>query len=149
MNLTRAEVEVMWKKWDKAWNSHDLESVMEFFHDDIFLENWTGGYAKGKEKLREGWKGWFEKHGNFKFIQEDMFFDEDNQKLLYRWILKWPSMEKAYEGKTEKRKGVDIIHFKDGKIITKQTYSKTTLEIEGERVVLTGEKQIYPKADLT
>jgi hypothetical protein len=66
-----------------------------------------------------------------------MFFDEKSQKLLYQWCLKWPSFEKGYTGKPEKRRGIDVIHFKDGKIITKLTYSKTTLEIDGKRVVLT------------
>ncbi len=63
--------------------------------------------------------------------------DEEDQKLLYRWELEWPSFEKGYEGKKEKRRGVDVIHFKDGKIINKLTYSKTTIEIEGERIKLT------------
>jgi ketosteroid isomerase-like protein len=137
MKLSRTEIEVLWNKWDLAWNNHDLDSVMEFFHDEIYFENWTGGHARGKEKLREGWKSWFENHGNFQFIQEEMFFDEDNQKLLYRWLLKWPSLEKEYKGKPEERRGVDIIHFEGGKIIAKLTYSKTTVTIEGKRVNLT------------
>ena len=136
MKLSSAEATKLWKKWDSAWNRHDLDSVMEFFHDDIYFENWTGGYAKGKENLREGWRSWFQHHGNFQFIEEDMFFDEDSQKLLYRWLLKWPSMESGHEGKPEKRRGVDVIHFENGKIITKLTYSKTTVDIEEKRVVL-------------
>jgi hypothetical protein len=42
-------------------------------------------------------------------------------------------MEPGQEGKQEKRRGVDVIHFEDGKIINKFTYSKTTLEIDGKR----------------
>ncbi len=136
MNLLRKEITELWDNWNTAWDNHDLESVMEFFHDDIFFENWTGGYAKGKEELRDAWRDWFLNHGNFEFIQEEIFIDEENQKLLYRWLLKWPSFEKGYEGKSENRRGVDVIHFKDGKIINKLTYSKTTLEIEGKRVAL-------------
>jgi hypothetical protein len=41
------------------------------------------------------------------------------------------------EGKPERRRGVDVMHFRDGLIIKKYTYSKTTLEIGGERVKLT------------
>jgi hypothetical protein len=47
-------------------------------------------------------------------------------------LLEWPSFEKGYEGKSEKRRGVDVLHFEDGKIIKKLTYSKTTIEIDGE-----------------
>jgi hypothetical protein len=32
-----------------------------------------------------------------------------------------------------------VMHFKDGKIISKNTFSKTTLEIDGQRVKLSAE----------
>lgn len=134
MALSKSEMSELWDAWNIAWENHDLERVMEFFHHDIYFENWTGGYVRGKKNLKKRWYDWFLNHGNFKFIQEEIFIDEENQKLLYRWLLKWPSIQKGYEGKKEKRRGVDIIHFKDGKIINKLTYSKTTIEIEGERV---------------
>ncbi len=137
MELTRKEIETIWNEWNRAWEKHDLEWVMDFFHDDILFDNWTGGSAKGKEQLRKVRQDWFINHGNFQFIQKEIFIDEKDQKLLYRWELIWPSFEKGYEGKTDKRRGVDVIHFKDGKIINKLTYSKTTLEIEGKRVKLT------------
>lgn len=137
MKLTRNEIETFWSDWNRAWDNHDLEGVMDFFHDDILFDNWTGGKAKGKAQLKTAWRDWFTHHGNFKFIQKEVFIDEKEQKLLYRWELEWPSFEKGYEGKAEKRRGVDVIHFKDGKIVNKLTYSKTTLEIEGKRVKLT------------
>ena len=137
MKLTRKEIEIFWNKWNAAWDHHDLDSIMEFFHDDIYFNNWTGGYVKGKENLRHAWHDWLLNHGNFKFTQEELFIDEQEQKLLYRWKLEWPSIEKGYESEPEKRRGVDVVHFKDGKIIKKFTYSKTTLEINDERVKLT------------
>lgn len=136
MTLTRPEIESLWDKWNAAWDNHDLDKVMTFFHDDIYFSNWTGGSAKGKEQLKNAWQKWFSNHGNFKFTQKEVFIDVTEQKLLYRWDLEWPSFEKGYEGKPEKRSGVDVIHFKDGKIINKLTYSKTTLEIDGERIAL-------------
>ena len=51
-------------------------------------------------------------------------------------MLEWPSGEKGYEGKREIRRGVDVIHFQDRKIIRKLTYSKTIVKIEGETVRL-------------
>ncbi len=86
--------------------------------------------------MREAWEPWFKDHGGFRFHGEDMFFDEDEQKVLYQWTLEWPSPEQGCEGKPEKRRGVDVLHFRDGKIIRKSTYCKTTLEIEGRRVKL-------------
>jgi ketosteroid isomerase-like protein len=124
------------REWNRAWDRHDLDGVMELFHDEILFENWTGGKAVGKEALRKAWTPWFADHGNFRFQEEELFADEQEQKVLYGWELSWPSWEKGSEGKPEKRRGVDVLQFKDGRIIKKITYSKTTLEIDGQRLAL-------------
>lgn len=134
--FSRKEMEKVLQTWYQAWADHDLDGVMEIFHDDILFENFTGGKAKGKEALRQAWASWFKNHGGFRFTEEETFIDEDHQKALYRWELDWPSFEKGYEGRPEKRRGVDVFHFKDEKIIKKLTYSKTTLHIDGKRVRL-------------
>jgi len=136
MKLTKKEIKDALTRWNQAWDNHDLDGVMALFHDEVLFENWTGGKAKGKEALRKAWEPWFKNHGGFRFTPEDTFIDEDEQKVLYRWQLDWPSMENGYAGKPERRRGVDVIHFQDGKIIQKLTYSKTTIEIDGERIRL-------------
>jgi len=138
--LSRKEMETVLSKWHRAWADHDLDGVMELFHEDVLFENWTGGQAEGRDNLRRAWSGWFSRHGGFRFIDEETFIDEAEQKVLYRWQLEWPSIEKGCEGKPEKRRGVDVMHFKDGKIIRKLTYSKTSLEIDGQRVRLLPER---------
>ncbi len=136
MNLTREEILTALKKWNSAWDNHDLDGVMELFDSEVLFDNWTGGQARGRDQLRQAWAPWFENHGGFKFTEEETFIDEEMQKVLYRWQLDWPSFEKGHEGEPEKRRGVDVMHFKDGKIIQKLTYSKTTLEIDGKRIKL-------------
>jgi ketosteroid isomerase-like protein len=128
-------IEVL-SRWNDAWNDHDLDRVMELLHDEVEFENWTGGRVSGKGALRKAWAPWFANHGGFRFTTEDLFVDEKAEKVLFRWSLDWPSTEKGREGKPERRRGVDVMHFRDGKIIEKYTYSKTTLEIGGERVKL-------------
>jgi len=120
--------------WNAAWDNHDLDGVMQLLHDAVLFENWTGGQARGKEALRRAWEPWFAHHGGFRFVEEEIFIDVDQQKVLFRWRLDWPSSEKGFEGKPECRRGVDVLHFQDGKIIKKLTYSKTTLTIDGETV---------------
>jgi ketosteroid isomerase-like protein len=133
MKLSKQQIKEALTKWNAAWDIHDLDGVMALFHEDILFENWTGGKAKGKDALRKAWAPWFKNHGGFRFIPEDTFIDEAEQKVLYRWQLRWPSFEECYEGRPETRRGVDILHFKNGKIIKKLTYSKTTVEIDGKR----------------
>ena len=139
MVLSREEIKKALARWARAWNNHDLNGVMELFHDKVLFENWTGGKVQGKETLRQEWALWFENHGGFRFTEEEAFIDEAEQKVLYRWQLDWPSFEKGYKGRPERRRGVDVLHFRDGKIIQKLTYSKTTIEIDGERVRLSAE----------
>ncbi len=140
MKLTKKEILDALTLWNQAWDAHDLDGVMALFHDDILFDNWTGGKAKGLEALRKAWDPWFKNHGGFRFTPEDTFIDADEQKVLYRWTLDWPSFEKGFGGKPETRRGVDVIHFQDGKIIQKLTYSKTTVEIDGQRVSLSAAK---------
>ncbi len=137
MDLSREEMKSALKEWHLAWAHHDLEGVMKLFHPEIIFENWTGGKAVGKEALQKAWAPWFANHGGFRFTEEETFIDEKEQKVLYRWTLEWPSLEKGHEGKPEKRRGVDVLHFQDGKIVKKLTYSKTTIEIDGKRLPLT------------
>jgi hypothetical protein len=95
--LSRKEIEAALCKWHQAWAEHDLDRVMELFHEDILFENWTGGKAEGKDNLRRAWSEWFAHHDSFRFIEEETFIDELQQKVLYRWQLEWPSLEKGCE----------------------------------------------------
>jgi ketosteroid isomerase-like protein len=137
MTLSRKALIDEMEKWNQAWDLHDLEGVMSLFHENVVFENWTGGRAVGRDALEKAWKPWFENHGGFRFVPEDLFVDETEQKVLYRWKLLWPSYEKGYEGLPEIRRGVDVIYFKDGKIIEKLTYCKTRIEINRQRISLT------------
>jgi carbonic anhydrase/acetyltransferase-like protein (isoleucine patch superfamily) len=132
--LSGDQIRTIMTEWNEAWNAHDLDKVFELFHDDIVFENWTGARVQGKDVLRKAWEPWFKDHGGFRFITEDIFVDEKDRKVLFQWALEWPSSEKGYMGKLEKRRGVDVIHFRDGRISQKFTYSKTTLKIENELV---------------
>lgn len=136
MNLSKNEILPLFNDWLIAWNEHDLDGVMKLMHQDIVFENWTGVKIEGKNTLRRSWTPWFLNHGNFKFIQEDLFFDENEQKMLFMWRLEWPSAFKPFMGKQEIRRGVDVLYFMDGKIIQKLTYSKTTVQIEGSPIQL-------------
>ena len=136
MILANAEIRAHIKIWLQAWDDHNLEGVMALMHDDVVFENWTGQVIAGKPALHRAWAPWFLRHGNFIFIAEDIFVDEQEQKVLFRWRLEWPSLEKNYKNKSEIRRGVDVLHFRDGKIHEKLSYSKTSLMIDEQVVAL-------------
>lgn len=136
MNLSRVEIQTHFDQWLTAWNEHKLEGVMKFMHDDIVFDNWNGRAIAGKTALAKSWQAWFLHHGNFQFTTEDIFIDEKEQKITFSWLLEWPSFEKKYVGKAEKRRGVDLLYLKEGKIYRKNTYSKTVIEIDEKKVSL-------------
>ena len=132
--LSKQELREALTRWGRSWDEHDIGGVMDLFHEEVFFEHWTGTSVNGREALREAWTPWFTNHGGFRFTEEDILIDEEGQKVLYQWQLDWPSNEKGSLGKPERRWGIDVIHFRDGKIIRKLTYIKTLIEIEGKRI---------------
>lgn len=136
MRLSRSEILSKFDCWLNAWNTHDLEGVLEFMHDNVLFENWNGISIAGKGNLRTVWFRWFENHGNFKFSTEDIFIDQSEQYITFCWRLEWPSPEKQYSNAPEVRRGVDVMHLEEGKIISKITYCKTLLRINNRPVML-------------
>jgi len=139
MKLTKGQIKEMMKKNSAAWDNLNLEGVLEIYHNDVYFENWTGGHAEGKEALKKAWTPWFNSGNKFIFHRDDIFIDEEEQKFTVTWELEWTSTEKGYEGKPEKRRGLDVYHLKDGKVYKKFTYSKTTIAIDGKRIQLKAE----------
>lgn len=136
MHLSKDDIRKTFDTWLQAWDNHYLDGVMAWMHNDVVFENWDGSVIKGKTNLRRAWMPWFLNHGNFKFTTEDVFIDEVGQKILFRWLLDWPSLETGYKGKPETRRGVDVLHLHDGQIISKLTYSKTSILIDSTNVSL-------------
>ncbi len=130
MKLSRSAILERFDLWLIEWDTFDLDGVMDFMHEDVVFENWNGTVISGKRMLWKTWHPWFFQHGNFRFIKEDLFIDEEQQKATFSWRLEWPSFKKKYLGKPEVRRGVDILYFQNGKIIRKLTYSKTMIEID-------------------
>ncbi len=137
MTLTRRQIFDTLNAWAEAWAARDLDAIVALFDDDVVFENWTGARVQGKDALRAAWQEWFATDSEFRFTDEDLFVDEAAQKALYRWQLDWPSLEPGHEGLAETRRGVDALTFRNGRIVEKLTYSKTTLELDGQRVRLT------------
>jgi len=69
--LSRSEIEKLLQDWNQAWDRHDIDGVMQLFHEDVIFENWTGAKTKGKTRLLAAWAPWFKNHGGFRFTGEE------------------------------------------------------------------------------
>lgn len=81
--LTGDQIRNTLTEWNNAWNAHDLDRVMDLFHEDIVFENCTGARLQGNALLKKAWEPWFSSHGGFYFSTEDIFVDEKEQKVLF------------------------------------------------------------------
>jgi uncharacterized protein (TIGR02246 family) len=137
--MTRDELAAAMEGWLEAWGRYDLLEVTGLFAEDGVFETWTGLRIEGRENIRKAWKEWFEA-GGFRFVPETVLIDEESQSAAFSWLYEGPA--KCFGGRNEKRRGIDLIVFRDGLIAEKITYSKTSLEVEGRRVNLTpGERR--------
>jgi ketosteroid isomerase-like protein len=137
MALSKDQLLNLLNDWLAAWNRYDLDEVMVLIHDDVVFEHWTGEFITGKDKLYRAWLPWFRLQGNFTFKLEETLVDEPAQKLMFSWLLEWNSLEAAYKGQREQRRGNDVLSFYENKIRRKQSYSKTQIIIADSQIQLT------------
>jgi uncharacterized protein (TIGR02246 family) len=50
----RAEITTIIRRWEEAWNSHDMHAFANLFHEDGTWILWTGQVWKGREAIEEG-----------------------------------------------------------------------------------------------
>lgn len=136
--MDRHEIRTKMEKWLVAWNRHDLDEVVALFSETAVFETWAGLRIEGRESIREAWSEWFGA-GGFSFDSEDMIIDEAAQTVVFPWVYEGPA--KCFDGRIERRRGIDLIRFRDGMIAEKITYTKTSLEVEGRRITLTSGEQ--------
>jgi len=134
--LTRSEIAKLIEDWLAAWNRHDLAGVLQCMAEDVVFQHWNTRVTCGKPQLERLWRPWFAGHGDFRFDLKSLCVDEAEQACTFEWLLKWPSPEANYRGRTEHREGVDVIKIRQGEIATKRSYIGTVLTIEGRAIPL-------------
>lgn len=122
--------------WLRAWDERDLDGVMALFAEDAVFESWSGARVEGRERIRSAWREWFAAEPPFRFEREALLIDEVAGEAAFAWRYAGPPLGEARGERAERRRGIDLIRFRDGLIIEKTTYSKTVLERDGGRIVL-------------
>lgn len=121
IRLTRDQISRRLVAWYDCWTRYDLEGVLSLFDDRVRYDHWDGRTIQGRPLLRFAWSSWFAR-ADFRFHEEETFIDEHAQKAVYRWRLTWPSSSDP--NTPGERSGVDVLHFRDGLIVRKMTYSR-------------------------
>ena len=106
-----------------AFNRHDLDSIMGFFADDCVLEMPRGPDPWGKrfsgpQQVREGLATRFAG-------LPDVHYDEDRSFVAGSvGVSQWTLTGTTADGKHLEVRGLDVLDFRDGKVVRKDSYWK-------------------------
>ena len=106
-----------------AFNHHDLDAVMSFFADDCVLEMprgpdpWGRRFV-GKAEARKGLASRFEG------LPDVHYSDDEHWVLGDQAVSQWTLTGTTKEGKKIRVRGCDLLQFRNGKIIRKESYWK-------------------------
>ena len=117
-----ASVETL-KAITDAFNAHDLDAIMEFFADDCELlmprgrEPWGTRYV-GKAAVREGLGT------RFAGLPDVHYGDDRHWTAGDLGVSTWLLTGTTRAGEAVKVRGVDLLEFRAGKIVQKDSYWK-------------------------
>ena len=111
----------------EAFNRENIDEVMSYFTDDAIYDEINAVRHVGKEAIREAFVPQFRgDFGRMRFHTEDMFVDvgagRGTGKTLIRWLLTFESGDDG--SRAAGWRGLDILHFENGKLREKHTYAK-------------------------
>ena len=121
----RAALEKLVIDFTEAFNREDIDEVMSYFADDAIYDEFHGGRHQGQAAIREAFIPQFRgDFGRMRYHTEDMFVDarpgQGSGKALISWLLTFEEETRAGGWR-----GLDILHFEDGRLTEKHTYAKT------------------------
>ncbi len=121
----RAALEKLVIDFTEAFNREDIDEVMSYFADDAVYDEFNGTCNVGKTAIRAAFVPQFRgDFGAMRFHTEDMFLDVAAGKALIRWLL---TLEEP--GRQGAWRGLDILHFSNGRLTEKHTYAKAHIPL--------------------
>lgn len=120
MTDQRAQLAALTEGLVAAFNAHDIDAVMAFFADDAVFEGLRGERGAGAAEIRAAFAPLLSGAvGRIRFDEVDTFIDPEAAKVMTAWTL---TLEK--DGAARRLSGLDLLHFRGGKIVRKLSYAK-------------------------
>ncbi len=121
----RAALAALVVDFTEAFNRENIEEVMSYFAEDAIYDEFHGVRHHGREAIQQAFVPQFRgDYGKLRFHTEDMFLDVAAGKALIRWLLTIETEERSGGWR-----GLDILHFENGKLKEKHTYAKAKLPL--------------------
>jgi ketosteroid isomerase-like protein len=121
--MSQAVTTATLKTFLAAFNAHDLDAIMEFFADDCELclprgkHPWGARYV-GKPAVREGLAT------RLAGIPDVHYGDDTHRMAGDLGVSTWLLSGTTRTGEAVRVRGVDLLGFRDGKIVSKDSYWK-------------------------
>jgi len=118
--MSRAELLDRARRFVAAFNRNDLDAVMAFFADDGIYDEFNGRRNVGRAAIRAAFAPQFTgAYGKMEFLDEDLFADAESGKVMASW-----RCTLSIKGQPTSWRGLDLLHFEQGKLVKKLTYAK-------------------------
>jgi ketosteroid isomerase-like protein len=132
---SRHTLEKLVVEFTEAFNREDIDEVMSYFADDAIYDEFNDIRHDRSAAIRKAFEPQFAgAYGTLRFHTEDMFLDVDAGKAMIRWVL---TLEE--ENRAGAYRGLDLLHFQDGKLVEKHTYCKAKIPFIRKKAEMTEE----------
>jgi steroid delta-isomerase-like uncharacterized protein len=116
-------------RYNEAWNSHDLDTIMSMHAPDMVFANHTAGESASGEKARRHIGSIFETWPDINFstrrlyVRDGLVVQEWTATATHAKAMRRGDLEAEPTGKTVSWDGLDVIPFEDGLVKRKDVYS--------------------------
>jgi steroid delta-isomerase-like uncharacterized protein len=118
------------RRYNDAWNDHDLDAIMSMHAPDMVFENHTAGEsAQGEEAVREHigsiFESWPDLHFDTRrlYVRDGVVTQEWTASATHSNTMRRGDLVAEPTGEKVEWRGVDVIPYEDGLIKRKDVYS--------------------------
>jgi uncharacterized protein len=109
--------------YNEAWNSHDLDGIVSFHAPRMVFQNYNAGEHAEGDAVRSHIGEIFENWPDLRFTGRSLYVGADFV------VQEWTAHATHPSGTELTWEGVDLIPFKDGKILRKDVYSNASRRV--------------------
>ena len=116
-------------RYNQAWNTHDLDAIMDMHAPDMVFENHTAGESADGEDVRGHIGSIFETWPDINFqtrrlyVRDGVVTQEWTATATHANEMRRGDLVAEPTGKKIEWRGIDVIPFEDGRVKRKDVYS--------------------------